>query len=104
MKNEFKSKSEKETRDLAKLFAQEILNTKPAKNALVVAFSGELGAGKTTFIQSLIRGLGIKRRITSPTFIFFRRFPLPKVKNFENIFHFDIYRVGSLKELDTLNF
>jgi tRNA threonylcarbamoyladenosine biosynthesis protein TsaE len=73
--------------------------------ALVVALQGDLGAGKTTFTQGFARGLGIRRRTASPTFIIMRRFAIPitrktKAKShFKNLYHIDAYR---LKQLDSL--
>jgi len=47
---------------------------------------GDLGAGKTTFTQGLLRGLKIKGPYTSPTFVI--------MKKYDDIYHFDAYRVG----------
>lgn len=90
------SRSPRETSDLAKLFAEEILKTKPGNKALVVGFVGELGTGKTTFIKSFLRALGIKTRIVSPTFIFSRPYKLIR-KQVSTVWHFDVYRLNSLK-------
>lgn len=90
------SKSPKETANLAKLFAGEFLKTKPDKKAFVVGLIGELGAGKTTFIKAFLRALGVKARIVSPTFIFSRRYR-SRFKHYKNIWHFDVYRLNSLK-------
>lgn len=90
------SKSPKETTKLAKLFAEEILKTELSKKALVVGLVGELGAGKTTFIKAFLRALGVKARIISPTFIFSRRYR-SRFKHYKNIWHFDVYRLNSLK-------
>ena len=60
---------------------------------------GELGAGKTTFVQGLGRGLGVSERVTSPTFIVARSHEgsvLPLV-------HVDAYRLGSAVELEELD-
>lgn len=67
----------------------------------VIALSGDLGAGKTHFIQGLAEGLGIKLRITSPTFIIMRDYDLPDDKHF---FHVDLYRLEENieKELENL--
>lgn len=89
----------KETRVLAKSLAESILKEKPKKDALVIAFLGDLGTGKTTFIKSFIRTLGVKKRVTSPTFLISRRFGLPKASNYENVFHVDAYRIAETKEL-----
>ena len=61
----------------------------------VIAFTGDLGAGKTAFTRGLARGLGITERVTSPTFTIVNeyeggRFPL---------FHFDMYRLTSSDDL-----
>jgi len=60
----------------------------------VVALVGELGAGKTCFIQGLVRGLGATTRATSPTFVLINQYRgrLP-------IYHVDAYRTQSLAEL-----
>ena len=46
------------------------------KNGGLTALYGELGSGKTTFVKGLARGLGIKKRIVSPTFIFIRQYEI----------------------------
>lgn len=60
----------------------------------VVACSGELGAGKTCFLQGLARGLGVNAGVTSPTFVLVNQYHgrLP-------VYHLDAYRTGSLTEL-----
>ena len=92
------SKSPKETSNLAKLFAQEVLKTESGKRALIVGLVGELGTGKTTFTKTLLRTLGIRGRVASPTFIFSRRYR-SKLKYYKNIWHFDVYRLNSPKEV-----
>ena len=62
----------------------------------VIAFSGEMGAGKTTFIQALCRNLGIKVEVNSPTFSLVNEYFTP-VGN--SIFHFDLYRIETPDEL-----
>lgn len=64
---------------------------------------GDLGSGKTTFIQGLAKGLGIKKRITSPTFVFIRKYSLEKNKgNLTSLFHIDLYRIENIKETQGL--
>ena len=60
----------------------------------VVAYFGDLGAGKTAFTRGLARGLGCTGRVTSPTFTIVNEHegPIP-------LFHFDMYRLGSSDEL-----
>jgi tRNA threonylcarbamoyladenosine biosynthesis protein TsaE len=60
----------------------------------VVALTGELGAGKTCFVQGLVRGLGAPVRATSPTFVLVNEY-----KGRVRIHHVDAYRTGSLTEL-----
>jgi tRNA threonylcarbamoyladenosine biosynthesis protein TsaE len=60
----------------------------------VVALTGELGAGKTCFVQGLVRGLGATVRATSPTFVLVNEY-----KGRVRIHHVDAYRTGSLTEL-----
>jgi tRNA threonylcarbamoyladenosine biosynthesis protein TsaE len=81
--------SKEETTVLAEHFA------KTLKGGDFLAFYGDLGAGKTTFIQGLAKGLGIKKRIISPTFIIMRHYAL-KLKNF---YHVDLYRTQSRNDL-----
>ena len=78
------------------------------------ALQGELGAGKTTFVQGFLKGLGSKKRATSPTFVLMRRHELSGArgaigahKKFKNIFHIDAYRLKkpehlAASELDTI--
>ena len=60
----------------------------------VIAYTGDLGAGKTAFTRGLARGLDCRDRVTSPTFTI--------VNEYEGdipLFHFDLYRLGSSDEL-----
>ncbi len=61
----------------------------------VVAFTGDLGAGKTAFVRGMARGLGITQRVTSPTFTIVNEYEGGRLP----LFHFDLYRLGSSDEL-----
>jgi len=66
----------------------------------MLVLSGDLGAGKTTFVQGLAVGLGIAERVTSPTFILMKeylggRYPL---------MHLDIYRLGKIQDVIDLGY
>ena len=61
----------------------------------VVAFTGDLGAGKTAFTRGLARGLGVPDRVTSPTFTIVNEYEGGRLP----LFHFDMYRLGSAEEL-----
>jgi len=61
----------------------------------VIAFLGDLGAGKTAFTRGLARGLGAADRVTSPTYTIVNEYLGGKMP----LFHFDMYRLGSSDEL-----
>ena len=77
--------------------------SKIKRGALILGLEGELGSGKTTFVQGFIRGLGIKKRTVSPTFIIFRRLAIKRGK-FKNLYHVDAYRIKNPKELLRIGF
>lgn len=83
------TKSAKETKDLGKSYAKKI------KSGDFLAFYGNLGGGKTTFIQGLAEGLNITRRIISPTFIIVRHYNLEK----GSFYHIDLYRTQTKHDL-----
>lgn len=66
-------------------------------NRGILALSGELGSGKTTFVQGFAKGLGIKEKIISPTFIIIRQYPLPAGR--QELYHIDLYRVENFQGL-----
>ncbi len=61
----------------------------------VIAYEGDLGAGKTAFTRGLARGLGAKDRVTSPTYTIVNEYLGGRMP----LFHFDMYRLGSSDEL-----
>ena len=86
---EYRTHSEQETEALGEKLAASM------RPRTILAFTGDLGAGKTAFIRGLARGLGITDRVTSPTFTIVNEYegdPLP-------LFHFDMYRLTSSEEL-----
>ncbi len=85
---------------LAATLEKEPLNM---KQALIIALEGNLGSGKTTFIQGLAQGLKIKENILSPTFVIQKDFSL-QLKNFKNFYHIDAYRLKNPEELLELGF
>ena len=68
---------------------------KALKAGTVIAYTGDLGAGKTAFTRGLARGLEIPERITSPTFTIVNEYEGGRLP----LFHFDMYRLGSSDEL-----
>lgn len=75
-------------------FGKNMASTLPA-NA-VLALSGDLGAGKTTFVQGLALGLQIEEPIQSPTFVLLNAYP--------KLYHFDLYRLKSPADFTALGF
>lgn len=85
--------SESETFAVAERFAEML---RPGDSVL---FYGELGAGKTTFIRSLVRHFGVGITVTSPTFALVNVYPTQPP-----IYHFDLYRLTSASDLSDLGF
>lgn len=97
----FFTKNEKETSKLAKILAKACLaevsrRRKVLKNALVVGLEGDLGAGKTTFIKAFAKGFGIRKKLTSPTFVL--------LKKYKNLYHIDCYRIKNSQDILALDF
>lgn len=98
------TKNTSQTQKLAERLAKKIISSKPGrKGALILSLTGDLGGGKTTFLQGFARGLGIKEKITSPTFVIIKRFRLSGYK-FQNFYHIDCYRILKTKEILNLGF
>ena len=65
------------------------------KTGRVVAFTGDLGAGKTAFVSGMARALGVEERVTSPTFTIVNEYEGGRLP----LFHFDMYRLDGADEL-----
>ena len=83
------SASEQDTEALGRALVQRL------QPGAVVAFTGDLGAGKTAFVRGMAQGLGIPQRVTSPTFTIVNEYEGGRLP----LFHFDMYRLGSADEL-----
>lgn len=90
--------SKGQTQKFAKELAQRITREKLAKQAKIILLRGDLGAGKTTFTQGFLRGLGVKSKITSPTFVISKTYNL-KSKTYTKVYHIDAYRIKNPKEI-----
>lgn len=101
----FKSNSPEQTRSFSTRFAKAVLRCGPGKKAAVIALQGELGSGKTTFLQGFARGLGIKEKVLSPSFVIMKKLKIPSYRphasrfRFRDFYHFDCYRIDNQKEL-----
>lgn len=85
-------------KESARLFAQQL---QPRKAATVVALHGDLGAGKTTFVQTVAAALGVHSEVVSPTFVIQKRYSL-EGQSFSQLIHIDAYRLESAEELSVL--
>ena len=86
---EYQARSEAETEALGRRLGRRL------EAGAVVAFTGDLGAGKTAFTRGLARGLEIRDRVTSPTFTIVNEYEGGRLP----LFHFDMYRLASGDEL-----
>ena len=86
---EFLTHSREETEALGARLARALAGGR------VVAFTGDLGAGKTAFVSGMARALGVEERVTSPTFTIVNEYEGGRLP----LFHFDMYRLGSADEL-----
>lgn len=89
------SKSEQETIELGSKIAKQL---KPGD---LVALSGDLGAGKTTLVKGIAKGLGVKdyKYVNSPSFVLVKEY-----KGRIPLFHFDIYRLNNLKDIEGIGY
>ena len=69
------------------------------KSGDIVLLSGTLGAGKTTFVKGVAKGLGVSERVTSPTFTMVRQHECSNDLGITTLHHSDVYRVESLDEV-----
>ncbi|MBP9719041.1 MAG: tRNA (adenosine(37)-N6)-threonylcarbamoyltransferase complex ATPase subunit type 1 TsaE [Candidatus Levybacteria bacterium] len=91
------TKSVDETQELARKIA------KSTKNGAIFALYGDLGSGKTTFVQGFAQALGVSQRIISPTFIIMRMYEMEgEEKNSSNFYHIDLYRTETMQDIEGL--
>lgn len=91
MGREFLSRSAEETRALAREFARRL------SPGTVLLLEGELGAGKTTFVQGLAQALGVTQQVRSPTFAIMHRY-----RGRTDLIHIDLYRESDPVSLEDL--
>ena len=98
-KSIFFSVSSGQTKKAGRILAEELLKTGAGKKAWVIGLIGDLGGGKTTFVQGFAKGLRIKQNILSPTFIIMKKFPVFSSPAFKGFFHIDCYRIEESKDI-----
>lgn len=92
MLKKYITKNFKQTQKLGEKLSKEVVLRRTSyKTATVLALSGNLGGGKTTFLQGFAKGLGVKEKILSPTFVIMKRF--------SNFYHFDCYRFNKPEDI-----
>jgi len=115
----FVSKSLKDTQNFAgevlkklgadeKSYFAQLSPTSQRQRATVLLLEGDLGSGKTTFVQFLAQALGVKENLTSPTFVLMKSYKVSSQKNerirlsIKNLVHIDAYRLTSGQDLKNL--
>ena len=114
-----------QTKRLGEKLAQKILRVQltpgldwpgvKRERAVIIGLVGDLGGGKTTFLQGFAKGLGIKQKILSPTFVIMRRFQISSLSRpsaeavsgagkFQDFYHIDCYRIQNPKDILSLGF
>jgi tRNA threonylcarbamoyladenosine biosynthesis protein TsaE len=101
-KRQFVSESPDETRAFAQTLAQNIVHVSMSRtHAYVIALEGDLGTGKTTFVQGFAKGLGVRETVSSPTFVVAKKFQV-SAPDFQQFFHVDMYRLGQGEDVEKL--
>lgn len=91
----YRTEKKEETKKFAESIAKEVANKKFPR---ILALRGELGGGKTTFMQGFAKALGVKEKVLSPTFILMNKFKI-KAGDFSFLYHFDLYRINKKEEV-----
>jgi len=68
----------------------------------IFALSGDLGAGKTCLSQGIAKGLGLKTKVNSPTFVIMKMYKVSGHKTVKHLCHIDAYRLSSARELEAI--
>jgi tRNA threonylcarbamoyladenosine biosynthesis protein TsaE len=114
MKKKYISKSLGDTKRIAGDFVDKLLKTggKTGGKAVIILLQGNLGSGKTTFVKAVAEIFGIKKNITSPTFVLEKVYRMPPCfakatqgnpcDTFSRLVHIDAYRLSGAKDLDLL--
>jgi tRNA threonylcarbamoyladenosine biosynthesis protein TsaE len=122
MKTRYITNNPEQTKKLGEKFAKQVLKDKLCETAFVIGLKGELGGGKTCFLQGFAKRLGVKENVLSPTFNIYKKFQIKdlrqvqtlapgaksKIQNpksgFQNFYHFDCYRIGNPQDILDLGF
>jgi tRNA threonylcarbamoyladenosine biosynthesis protein TsaE len=99
---EFLTDNKEQTEQLGFSMARDILSGGDIGKAIIVSLDGELGAGKTTFLQGFAKGLGIRGRVNSPTFNIMNHYRI-KDTVFKDYYHLDCYRIEVSDSMDFMD-
>ena len=108
MNNKYTTNNYKQTQRLGEKLARDLSSPRKrgsGSGAIILALHGNLGGGKTTFLQGFAKGLGVKEKILSPTFVMMKHFKF-KISNlkFTDFYHIDCYRMNNAKDIIELGF
>jgi tRNA threonylcarbamoyladenosine biosynthesis protein TsaE len=95
------SRNPEDTRAIAAKLAQRVRAAMPGAQATVIALRGELGAGKTTFVQGFADAIGVVQTPKSPTFTLMKSYAVPSTPY--SVWHLDCYRLKGREDLTTLD-
>lgn len=99
----YTANSLQDTNNLAKQLLEGAMSLN-SQGALKIGLFGDLGSGKTTFVQFFGKHLGVEDTINSPTFVLMRSYPITeKSSPWNNMIHIDAYRLESKEELNHLD-
>ena len=101
MSDSITTRSAAETKKIASRLAKKIAAAS-SDHARVIALNGNLGAGKTTFVQGFAKSLGINDTLKSPTFVLMKIYPVKRRKNLKHLAHIDAYRIETPREIKHL--
>jgi len=114
MQKTYFTNSSSQTKKLGKKLAEKIVSPTGFKqeqnqqgSPCILCLQGDLGAGKTCFLQGFAKGLDIKQKITSPSFVILKKFKidnqLSKI-HYQYFYHIDCYRIQKPEEIMDLGF
>lgn len=100
---EIHTKSAEETQIFGKKIGTNLIQKGRGEKATILALSGELGSGKSTFVQGLGKACGIPHRVLSPTFLVVREYTLSSTI-FSHLYHIDLYKMEENADWANLGF
>ena len=90
------TKNEEETLEFGQGLAKKL------KGGEIILLQGDLGMGKTVLARGIAKGLGIKKNITSPTYLLIKTYSIINKGNLKNFIHIDTYRGIDMQEMEEL--